>query len=317
MKLTATQIYEKLISQRIFDYRGIIQFHFNGINITINHKDVVGNILQEWLKVWLDQNSIDYALGSNTQTPPDFYLDPDDKEHNLLEVKAFNYKSSPAFDIADFRMYAREIIDHPYILNADYLIFGYTMDETGNIFIENIWLKKIWEITRRADKYPLFLQRKDKQIHKIRPATWYKSVGIDFSPFDSLEAFLSAVEQTIHDATNLGDKIDPFTWRNTFLESYRSHYGKKLSIPRWEEIEDKYNLQRQRNKAKAIKERDLALEGVEKNQERVLRWEKELAAVRTVKQKLKAEESLNKAKAALTKAKAKLKAKQKALNSFN
>lgn len=123
MRLTAQQVYDKLINgDRIRSIQGQIKFSFGNIDITVRQKDVVGNIIQEWLQGWLDKNGIDYAPSMNTQMPPDFFLNPDDTTKDLLEVKAFNRSASPGFDIADFRMYEEEIIDKPYMLGVDYLV---------------------------------------------------------------------------------------------------------------------------------------------------------------------------------------------------
>ena len=67
-----------------------------------------------------------------------FFLDPDDKKKNLLEVKAFNRSASPGFDIADFRMYEEEIIDRPYMLDVDYLIFGYDISNDGVVTVKDL-----------------------------------------------------------------------------------------------------------------------------------------------------------------------------------
>jgi type II restriction enzyme len=96
-------------------------------------------------------------------------LNPDDKRKNLLEVKAFNRNAGPGFDIADFRMYAEEIIEKPYMLDVDYLIFGYDMSDDGVVTIKDVWLKKVWEITRRMKDWSINLQIKDNVVHKIRP----------------------------------------------------------------------------------------------------------------------------------------------------
>lgn len=126
MRLTAQQVYDKLVNDdNILSLEGQIKFFLGDVNIIVKQRDVVGNIMQEWLQGWLDKRDIEYAPDTNSQMPPDFYLNPDDKTRNLLEVKAFNRKGSPGFDIADFRMYAEEIRDKPYMLDVDYLIFGY------------------------------------------------------------------------------------------------------------------------------------------------------------------------------------------------
>ena len=126
MRLTSQEVYDKLINEdRILELQGQIRFYLGDVDIIVHQKDVVGNIIQEWLQGWLDKRGIEYAPSENTQMPPDFFLNPDDLTKNLLEVKAFNRSASPGFDIADFRMYEEEIVDKPYMLHVDYLIFGY------------------------------------------------------------------------------------------------------------------------------------------------------------------------------------------------
>ena len=101
MKTTATDIFQKLQDEGIIDSQGVIQFSFAGIDVQIEKKDVIGNIIEEWVKKWLEAHGIDF-IHNESQNPPDFYLDPDDKTKNLLEVKVFDYDASPGFDIADF-----------------------------------------------------------------------------------------------------------------------------------------------------------------------------------------------------------------------
>ena len=141
--MTAQEIFEKLLNEdKILSMSGKIKFFFGGVNIVVKQKDIVGNVIQEWLQGWLDKNKIFYSVNPNSQMPPDFFLS-EDKTKNLLEVKAFNRNASPGFDIADFRMYAQEIINKPYMLHADYLIFGYDMSDEGIVTIKDLWLKKV------------------------------------------------------------------------------------------------------------------------------------------------------------------------------
>ena len=149
MKLTAKEVYERLLNDdKILTQQGRITFKFSNVDIIVKQRDVVGNIMQEWLEGWLRHNDIEYAANDNTQMPPDVFLDPQNKKHNLVEVKAFNYDASPGFDIADFRMYEREIKEKPWMLDVDYLVFGYDMSEDGVVTVKNLWLKKVWEICR-------------------------------------------------------------------------------------------------------------------------------------------------------------------------
>ena len=240
MKLTAEQVYEKLLNEdKILEQKGQIKFYLNDLDVIVKQKDVVGNIMQEWLESWLKKNAIDYAPSHNTQMPPDFYLNPDDQTKDLLEVKAFNYEAQPGFDIADFNAYQEEIIREPYMLHAKYLVFGYQMQEDGYVVIKKMWLKNVWDICRRMEKWPLNLQIKDKVVHKIRPGIWYsESKRIKFTTFTSLEHFISAIEQTVY--KNPKTRELSGEWLEDFIRSYEKFYGIKLDIPRWNNIAEKY-----------------------------------------------------------------------------
>ena len=161
-------------------------------------------------------------------------------KHNLksswLELKSFT--EIPNFDIGAFRSYINEIIDHPWKLHAKYLLIKYKMEENGGlVVIEDFWLKNVWEIACTSATWPLKVQCKHGVINNIRPATWY-SERSDFRPFDCLEDFLAALEQTIykyHDTNNLADH-----WSERLCESYFKYYGKRLNLPRWMDVKHKY-----------------------------------------------------------------------------
>ncbi len=238
MRLSAQQVYDKLMQEdKILELHGQIKFFLGDVNIVVKQKDVVGNIIQEWLQGWLDKRGVEYAPSENTQMPPDFFLNPDDLTKGLLEVKAFNRSASPGFDIADFRMYEEEIIDKPYMLDVDYLIFGYDMSNDGIVTIKDLWIKKVWQITRRMEDWALNLQIKQGVVHKIRPAVWYSNKG-KYSTFESLEDFISAVEETVYQNPKTHESASG--WKRKFLKAYEEHYGVKLSIPRWDDISEKY-----------------------------------------------------------------------------
>ena len=230
MRLTAQEVYDKLLNEDgILHLEGQIRFYLGDVDIIVKQRDVVGNIMQEWLQGWLDKREIEYAPSENTQMPPDFFLNPDDKTKNLLEVKAFNRNRGPGFDIADFRMYEEEIIEKPYMLNVDYLIFGYDMNDYGVVTIKNVWLKKVWEITRRMEDWPINLQIKDNVVHKIRPGIWYADdiTRMDYTVFESLEDFISAIEEAVF--LNPKTHNDAGTWKSTFLRSYKRETGIELN----------------------------------------------------------------------------------------
>lgn len=239
MRLNALKVFEKLLDEdKLLEIEGQINFFLGDVDIIVKQKDVVGNIIQEWLQGWMDKREIEYALNDNTQMPPDFFLNPDDKTTDLLEVKAFNRSASPGFDIADFRMYEEEIIEKPYMLNVDYLIFGYDMSDDGVVTIKDLWLKKVWEITRRMDGWSINLQVKQGVVHKIRPGVWYSDRPGNIPIFKCIEDFIAAIEEAVYQNPKTHESAA--TWKKNFIDSYRKFYGVKLDIPRWQEIAPKY-----------------------------------------------------------------------------
>ena len=207
MKLTAQEIYDKLINEdKIKTVKGQIRFHLGDVSIIVKKKDVVGNILQEWLEGWLVARGIEFDPNPNTQMPPDVYLNPSDHTKNLLEVKAFNREVSPAFDIADFKAFVNELIDKPYHLDTDFLIFGYVMDEaTGDVIVKDLWLKKLWEITKTMSNWPITVQYKNGILQKISCS---RNILNTFSSYLLLKSILSpkcvfSVLQSLSPGVNL------------------------------------------------------------------------------------------------------------------
>lgn len=238
LKYTPEQVYDRLLNvDKIKSVEGQIRFYLGDVDIIVRQKDVVGNIIQEWVEGWLRRNNIAFAPNENTQMPPDIFLNPDDRTVDLLEVKAFNYSASPGFDIADFRAYAREIVQNPYMLHTKYLIFGYSMNSQGIVTIRELWLKSVWEICRSMDGWPLNVQYKNGVIHKIRPAKWFGNRS-KFPMFSSLEHYLSAIEETLFSYPDTHELSKG--WRKKISDSYRAFYGKSISIPRWEELAESY-----------------------------------------------------------------------------
>lgn len=236
--LTAQQIYDKLINEdRIKTVSGQIRFHLGDVDIIVKKKDIVGNVIQEWLEGWLISRGVDFLPNPNTQMPPDFFLNTNDLTKNWLEVKTFNYEASPAFDIADFKAFVNELIEKPYHLDTDYLIFGYVMDETnGDIVIRDLWLKKIWEITRTQSNWPITCQYKNGVLQKMRPGKWYGTrTG---RVFESKEHYLAAFEETVYQCTET--RAQASQWKNRFKRSYRNYYGQDIEFPRWDDIKNLY-----------------------------------------------------------------------------
>lgn len=236
--LTAEQVYDRLLNvDKIKTVEGQIRFFLGDVDIIVRQKDVVGNIIQEWLEGWLRKNNIAFDANPNTQMPPDIFLNPEDHTKDLLEVKAFNYSASPGFDIADFKAYAQEIISSPYMLNTKYIIFGYSMSVDGIVTIKDLWLKSVWEICRSMEGWPLNVQYKNKVIHKIRPAKWFGTKS-KFPMFQSMEHYLSAIEETLFDYPDTHGIAKG--WRKKVVDAYNDFYGTNIKVPRWEELEEFY-----------------------------------------------------------------------------
>lgn len=299
MRLTAQEIYDRLLNDdHILKLEGQIKFYLGDVNIIVKQKDVVGNIMQEWLQGWLDARGIEYAPSENTQMPPDFFLNPDNRTKGLLEVKAFNRNGTPGFDIADFRMYVSEIQEKPYMLDVDYLIFGYDMSDNGVVTIKDVWLKKVWQITRRMENYPINLQVKEGIIHKIRPGVWYSERVTDYAIFDCLEDFISAIEETTFKEPKLRSSVAS-TWLAIFQRNYKAWYGEELNVPRWNDIKDKYDLVTDKKREKAREKLELVIIKKQKIEERVLKYQQNIIEAKTDKQKEKARQGLEKAMSSL------------------
>ena len=196
---------------------------------------IVTELISKWVEGWLKKNGIDYALNDNTQTPPDFYLNPDKKEEGLMEIKAFT--GSPNFDVAAFRSFINLVIEKPWKLHSKHLLIKYKMED-GVVTVEQFWLKNLWEICSTSSTWPVKVQYKNKVIVNIRPSVWY-SDRADFSPFESLEDFLAAIEETIYQYPDTRTTI-ALHWKEKLMKSYQNHYGRTLNIPRWYDIKHKY-----------------------------------------------------------------------------
>ena len=219
------------------DATGKILFSLKDCSITVNQPNVVGNILEEWLAQWMTDHNIEH-IHNKAQESPDFWLNPENLYDDWLEVKSFT--GSPNFDIAAYRSFISLIVEKPYKLQSSYLLIKYVM-ENGIVRIENCWLKKVWEICSSSTKWALKVQDKRGVINNIRPATWY-SDRTDFKPFNCLEDFIAALEETIyryHDTHHLADN-----WERRLVDSYEKFYGVRLRIPRWMDIKEQYERNR-------------------------------------------------------------------------
>ena len=136
VQITAQDFYNRLLQSGIINSTGNITFNLNGISMQIDSKDSIGNMIQDWLGIWSVSNNIYLRANPSTQEFPDFYLSDYD-DTNFLEIKSFDYNASPNFDIANFETYIHSLLVMPKKLDADYIVFGYTLIN-GTLTIEKV-----------------------------------------------------------------------------------------------------------------------------------------------------------------------------------
>ncbi len=216
--MSGRNLFDALVASGIVGAIGEISFEMHGIQTHVKDSSVVGNIIQEWLMSFMDAKGILYRFPQNSQEFPDYFMSGTDRE-GLLEVKCF--KKSPNFDIANFAAYCRSLTEKPYRLDADYLIFEYAVVEQG-IRIENIWLKKVWEIAGNSERAAVNIQWKQNSPVNIRPSVWY-SQRAKFRPFETRKDFVEALKTVLH-TTQWYDKV----WFDTVADNYREQTGREL-----------------------------------------------------------------------------------------
>ena len=227
MKLTGQELYSKLVDDyKIIGESGVINFSLKDLTISIETKDTVGNLLQEWLKAWMMKEKVEFEENTNSQIFPDFYLDKHNQKLGLLEVKSFDWDRGPGFDLANFDSYCNSLTVNSYRLDSDYLIFAYQM-KGSVITIKNVYLKKIWELACPSGTYPLKVQEKKSIIYNIRPSTWYSERN-KFKPFASKEDFLSALNNTRYQYPQT--RHTNGHWLQNVLKNYKEHTGVSLKV---------------------------------------------------------------------------------------
>jgi hypothetical protein len=178
----------KLIDAGVVGAKGGAKFGLLGLDVKVEESSAVGYLIQEWLAAWMTSQEIQHSSPDDSQKSPDFYLG-NDKQTDILEVKVF--RNNPGFDIANFEAYLDLLIEKPEHLDADYLIFEYDLVR-GDLEIKNVWLKKVWEITRQSAEYPLYVQKKRDVIYNIRPGNW-RATRAKYRTFENRDDFLRAL----------------------------------------------------------------------------------------------------------------------------
>jgi hypothetical protein len=220
--IKATRLFRALKEKHIVGAKGVISVELLDLKVQIKEKSAIGNIIQEWLASWMQKNEVYFSEPTNTQEPPDFFLGKD-KTKDWLEVKTFDYSASPNFDVANFDAYVRDLRTRAFRLDADYLIFGYTLDD-GVLKINDVWLKKVWEITCGSDQFAIRAQVKQNKIVNIRPYN-FKDCPNGFPPFSNRLAFVEAMRETLKKYRNENEASD---WYQEVRQSYESGRPIKL-----------------------------------------------------------------------------------------
>ena len=220
--MSAQKLYDSLITAGIIGATGETHFTLHGLPTLVRDSSIVGNVIQEWLKVFMRSNNIPFRIKPNTQEFPDFLMNPNNDQIDLIEVKCF--KNSPNFDVANFLAYCRSLMTSPYRLDADYLIFKYEETESG-IVIKNIWLKKVWEICSASERSPLKIQWKQSVPFNIRPSTWYAR-NPTYRSFETRFDFVTAVKQVL-DTSSIGGGLQR-GWITTVKALYKEQTGREL-----------------------------------------------------------------------------------------
>ena len=115
-------------------------------------------------------------------------------------------------------------------------------------------------------------------LHKIRPGIWYAedTARTDYTVFESLEDFISAIEEAVFQNPKTHNNAG--TWKAAFFFFYKQETGIDLSIPRWSEIKDKYDLKSVRKLEKAKSDLAKATDQYEKIKERIQLYHQKLHA---------------------------------------
>ncbi|NDP21773.1 MAG: NgoBV family restriction endonuclease [Paludibacter sp.] len=224
-KVTANEIYELLLNDfKIKEQIGSVEIILGGISAKYSGKDAIGDLLQQWLGEWLKQKNFYSRTRINTQEFPDFLLTEDDKS-GFLEVKTFNANATPAFDIANFDSYNKSLLKKPERLDADYLIFGYKMIDSV-LSIDNLWLKKVWEIAGTSGANPVNMQTKNSQPYNLRPIKWYAKRAKN-KPFEDKISFLNAISETLDKYSHSTSSYSE-NWLQNIKDKYFENTGIKL-----------------------------------------------------------------------------------------
>ncbi len=74
-------MYRKLTEDyKLIGQTGIINFTLKDLTVSIESKDTVGNLIQDWLVQWMKREQLSFEQNPSSQTFPDIYLNVEDKK---------------------------------------------------------------------------------------------------------------------------------------------------------------------------------------------------------------------------------------------
>ena len=71
--MSAQQLFDELKRSGMIGATGHTYFELNGLKTLVRDSSIVGNVIQEWLKSFMDSKGIAYRLKANSQEFPDFF----------------------------------------------------------------------------------------------------------------------------------------------------------------------------------------------------------------------------------------------------
>jgi len=228
-EFTPLEIKELLIKSNIYNSEAKMEFTFLRVKSLVD-KDAVGYTFQAWLRDWFIKKKIYFNQRHNSQKSPDFIIK---KKENLgwLEIKVYG-DSGASFDLKSWDAYLNLMLDEPYYINADYLIFNYTINKNKKITIKKIYLKKIWELSkpmtsRSQIAWPVSLQYKNKNIVNLRPN---QAILEDKEPtfYKNKIEFLEAIQKTIDMYSKSQEKYKNGMWLKNVKIKYKEIFNVDL-----------------------------------------------------------------------------------------
>lgn len=227
-EISAKELQKGLIDDGLLNIKNKGTMKIDFLNVTSEkiNNDAVGTLLQSWLENWLKDKKYYFRKPSNSQERPDIYLKKKSKIDGLLEIKAFY--NSPGFDLQSWNAFLNLLLVNPNHIFADYLIFDYDIVDSKYFIIENIFLKKIWELSkpmgsRAKVQWPVNVQYKNNEIVNLRPIS-ANDMKENKTYFGGALDFLEAIQKTI----DLYEKSKSEHKNGKWLEKVKSKYKSKM-----------------------------------------------------------------------------------------